>query len=56
MNISTHDRMDLCEVVAEKIAEIAQKQGKDISSGDVFDMLFGGDYCDTFDAILEAVE
>ena len=55
MNISTNDQMDLCEVVSEKISEIAKKQGKNISQEQVFDMLFGGDYCDTFDSILEAL-
>lgn len=55
MHISTNDQIELCEVVADKISEIAKKQGKNISQEQIFNMLFGGDYCDTFDGILEAL-
>ena len=55
MHISTNDKIDLCEVVADKIAEIAKNQGKNISQEQIFNMLFGGDYCDTFDNILDAL-
>lgn len=56
MNISTNDRIDLCDVVAQKIAEIAEKQGKQIIHSEVFNMLFGGDYCDIFDGVLEEIK
>lgn len=56
MNISTNDQIELCDIVAEKIVEIAKNQGKNISHDQVFNMLFGGDYCDTFDGILEAIK
>ena len=55
MHISTNDQMELCEMVSEKISDIAKKQGKNISQEQVFNMLFGGDYCDTFDGILEVL-
>lgn len=55
MNISTNDQMDLCEAVAEKIAEIAAKQGKQVDVEYLFDLMFGGDYCDIFDGILSEI-
>lgn len=56
MNISTNDQIDLCDVVAQKIVEIAEKQGKQITHDEVFNMLFGGDYCDIFDGILGVIK
>lgn len=56
MNISTNDQIDLCDIVAQKIEAIAQKQGKDISSDEIFDMIYGGDYCDIFDSLLESIK
>lgn len=56
MNISTNDRMDLCEAVAEMVSDIAKRQGKVVPSGEVFDLIFGGDYCDIFDGVLGAID
>lgn len=56
MNISTNDQIDLCDAVATIISNIAGRQGKTISQQEVFDMLFGGDYCDTFDGVLGAIK
>ena len=55
MRLSTNDQMELCEVVADKLVEFATKQGKQLDAGYVFELLFGGDYCDTFDNLLEAL-
>ena len=56
MNISTFDKMDLCEAVAIAISNIAVKQGKEECIDDVFSMLFDGDYCDAFDGVLGEIE
>lgn len=56
MHISTNDQMELCGVVADKIAEIATKQGKKVDAGHLFELMFGGDHCDIFDAILGEIK
>lgn len=53
MNIITNDKIDLCEIVANKIVEIAARQGKELSSDDIFITIFEGDHCDIFDALLD---
>lgn len=55
MQLSTFDQMDLYEAVADKLAEIATRQGKQLDAAYVFELLFGGDYCDTFDNLLGAL-
>jgi len=55
MNISTNDKIDLCTIVAGAISEIAKRQGKTIDPEYIFCELFDGDYCDTFDNILESL-
>lgn len=53
MNISTNDKIDLCDIVTNAIVKIAARQGKELSSDDVFTMIFEGDHCDIFDALLD---
>lgn len=55
MRLSTNGQMELCEVVADKLAELAAQQGKHLDAGYIFELLFDGDYCDTFDSLLEAL-
>lgn len=56
MHISTNDQMELCEVVADKIAEIAKKQGKNVDAGYLFELMLGGNQCDIFDGILSEIK
>lgn len=56
MRLSTHGQMELYEVVADKLSELAAQQGKQLDAGYVFELLFGGDYCDIFDTLLEALQ
>lgn len=56
MNISTNDKIDLCEVVSEKIADLAQKQGYTVHPDTIFEMIFDGDYCDIFDGVLGEID
>ena len=56
MDISTNDKIELCDVVAQTIVGIAEKQGKKITHDEVFNMLFGGDYCDIFDSVLGEIK
>ena len=56
LNISTFDKMDLCEAVAIAISNIAVKQGKEECIDEVFSMLFDGDFCDAFDGVLGEIE
>ena len=53
MHLSTNAQMELCEAVANKICELAKRQGKVLEPEKVFAMIFDGDYCDIFNDLLD---
>jgi len=52
MHLSTNEQIELCDIVAEKLSEFMENRGKPMPSSEIFEMIFGGDYCDIFDNLL----
>ena len=53
MRLSTNEQIELCNIVAEKLSEFMDARGKSMPSSEIFEMIFGGDYCDIFDNLLD---
>lgn len=53
MQLSTNEKIELCDIVAEKLSEFAESRGKTTPQSEIFEMIFGGDYCDIFDNLLD---